>query len=216
MFPKSHNYVQKGYQKSNSKMTSSQVFKFQNLAGRCNRIIFYLGMFGAVSSFVGKKKTFNKFFCNGQCSLLRVDSYSQPNQAVSWTVNTTPADILQVKGELRTWFDQLEFYFVFFPIIEKYTLVFAMRAKVEQKGRVIFLYWKKIKNKFQHVKVGAHILGVMKRSVKTDVDSRRPRSTVDQTELFYWSTLTRLRFSTGQCRQINRERENQLYMHLPK
>ena len=37
--------------------------------------------------------------------------------------------------------------------------------------------------------------GVMKTSVKTDVDSvdsvngRCPRSTVDQTDVFYWSTL---------------------------
>ena len=48
-------------------------------------------------------------------------------------------------------------------------------------------------------------LGVMKRSVKTDVDSvdgRHPRSTVDQTELFYWSTLTRLSFSTGLRQQV--------------
>ena len=45
---------------------------------------------------------------------------------------------------------------------------------------------------------GELFLGVMKRSVKTDVDSfdsingRHLRSTVNQTELFYWSTSTRL------------------------
>ena len=56
--------------------------------------------------------------------------------------------LTQYNGELCTWFDKLEFYF--FPLYKNYTLLFALlcrpiRAKVEQKGRVIFLYWKKNK-----------------------------------------------------------------------
>ena len=65
-------------------------------------------------------------------------------------------------GELCTWFDKLEFCSLFFPLKKKYTLLFALQclpvckpealcrwiaipAKVKQKGRVIFLYWEKIK-----------------------------------------------------------------------
>ena len=71
-------------------------------------------------------------------------------------------DNFKINGELYTWFDELEFCFLFFPLFKNYTLLFALpcgpvckpeavgwgiaiRAKVEQKGRVIFLYWEKIK-----------------------------------------------------------------------
>ena len=78
--------------------------------------------------------------------------------------------IKALHSELCTWFDNLEFCFLFFRLYKNYTLLFALsclpvckpqavgrgiaiRAKVEQKGRVIFTISSELVNLSLHLEL---------------------------------------------------------------